>query len=149
MKKIVRWFFHPPVTGPATILLIRFLAAGPLISTGIQDFCYASLIAKTAFHHSAIFSHIVPVIEIIVGLFLLLGLFTRIISFFSMIQMIIVLWKWKSGTWAVHDGYLYYAQIFIFSYLIIEGPGKRSLDFAISASRKIYCVGDYYMTIIR
>jgi len=149
MKKIVRWFFHPPVTGPATILLIRFLAAGPLISTGIQDFDYTSLVAKTALHHSAIFSHTIAGIEISTGLFLLLGLFTRIISLFSIIQMIIVLCKLKSGTWAVHDGYFYYAQIFISSYLIIEGPGKRSLDFMISASRKIYCVGDYYMSIVR
>jgi len=149
MKKIVRWFFHPPVTGPATILLIRFLAAAPLISTGIQDFAYAGLVAKSAFHHSGILSYTIALLEITAGLFLLLGLFTRIICFASVIQMIIVLCRLKSATLAVHESYLYFAQIFISCYLIIEGPGKRSLDFIISASRKIYCIGDHYMTIVR
>ena len=47
----------------------------------------------------------------------------------------------KMGTWAVlHEIRSDYAQILTCLFLLIEGAGKRSLDFIISASKKVYRV---------
>jgi putative oxidoreductase len=90
-------------------------------------------------------------------LFLMFGLFTRIVSFYFILQMIVAVLSTKislyygtsplpappappkMGIWAVlHEIRSDYAQIFTCIFLLIEGAGRRSIDFILSTSKKLY-----------
>jgi putative oxidoreductase len=92
---------------------------------------------------------------------LLFGLFTRFVSFYFIIQMIVAVLSTKItlylgtsplpmpavapkiGIWAVeHETRSDYAQIMACLFLLIEGPGRTSIDFMIAASKKIYQFND-------
>ena len=42
MKKLVNWFFHPPVSGQSTILIIRLMAGTVFFWEGILKFVYVN-----------------------------------------------------------------------------------------------------------
>jgi putative oxidoreductase len=94
-------------------------------------------------------------------LLLIFGLFTRITAFYFIIQMIVAVLSTKidlyfgtsplplppappkTGIWAVlHEIRSDYAQILTCLFLLIEGAGRRSLDFIISTSKKIYNISE-------
>ena len=102
-------------------------------------------------------AHFVGIAEIIGGLLLLLGLFTRITSFYFIVQMIVAVLLTKvalylgtsplplppsppqAGIWAVlHEIRSDYAQILTCLFLLLEGAGRVSIDFIISTSKKVY-----------
>lgn len=106
-------------------------------------------------------AHFVGAAEIIGGLFLLFGLFTRAVAFYFIIQMIVAVLSTKiglyfgtsplplppappkTGFWAVeHETRSDYAQILTCLFLLIEGAGRRSLDFIISTSKKVYSISE-------
>ncbi|MDP9047046.1 MAG: DoxX family protein [Bacteroidota bacterium] len=161
MKKIFEWFRHPPVTGQSTIIFIRLMAGAVFFFEGILKFLYASQgvgrFTKLGFPSPEIISNLIGTGEIIGGLLLILGLFTRFVSFYFIIQMIGVLLVTKVdlyfgtsplpmpvvppkiGIWAVeHESRSDYAQIMTCLFLLIEGPGRMSIDFIISTSKKVY-----------
>lgn len=161
MKKIINWFLNPPVTGQSTILIIRLMAGSVFFWEGIMKFIYAAQgvgrFTKLGFPFPETTAHFVAVCEIIGGLFLIFGLFTRITAFYFIIQMIVAVLSTKidlyfgtsplplppappkTGFWAVlHESRSDYAQILTCLFLLIEGAGRRSLDFIISTSKKAY-----------
>jgi putative oxidoreductase len=161
MKKIIHWFLHPPVTGPSTILLIRIMAGGVFLMEGILKFVYVNQgvgrFTKLGFPFPETTAHLIATGEIIGGLLLLFGLFTRITAFYFIIQMTVAVLSTKIslylgtsplplpssppkiGFWAVeHEVRSDYAQILTCMFLLIEGAGRRSLDFIIFTSNKVY-----------
>ena len=99
--------------------------------------------------------------EIIGGLLLIFGFLTRIVAFYFIIQMIVEVLSTKiglyfgtsplplppappkMGIWAVlHEIRSDYAQILTCLFLLIEGAGRRSLDFIISTSKKLYSMSE-------
>lgn len=163
MKKIITWLLNPPVTGQSSILLIRLMAGGVFFWEGILKFVYANQgvgrFTKLGFPFPEATAHFVGVAEIVGGLLLLFGLFTRVAAFYFVLQMIVAVLSTKialyfgtsplplppappkTGIWAVlHEIRSDYAQILTCLFLLLEGAGRRSLDFVISASKKIYCM---------
>src|SRR5436305_4381132 len=158
MKKAFNWFFNPPVTGSSTILLIRLMAGSVFFMEGILKFVYVNQgvgrFTKLGFPFPETTAHFVATGEIVGGLLLILGLFTRITAFYFIIQMIVAVLSTKislylgtsplplppappkMGIWAVlHEGRADYAQLLISVFLLIEGAGVKSVD-AMFAKRK-------------
>ena len=163
MKKLINWFFDPPVTGQSSILILRLMAGGVFFWEGILKFVYVNQgvgrFTKLGFPFPAETAHFVATFEIIGGLFLIFGLFTRVAAFYFIVQMIVAVLSTKidlylgtsplplppappkQGIWAVlHEIRSDYAQILTCLFLLIEGAGRRSLDFMISASRSLYSI---------
>jgi uncharacterized membrane protein YphA (DoxX/SURF4 family) len=163
MNKVIDWFRQVPVTGPSSILVLRFMAGGVFFWEGILKFVYVNQgvgrFTKLGFPFPVTMAHFIATGEIIGGLLLLFGLLTRFISFYFIIQMIVAVLSTKIslylgtsplplppapptiGFWAVmHEIRSDYAQILTCLFLLIEGPGRRSLDFKIMVSKKTYMI---------
>src|SRR5271157_4405944 len=99
MKKIFEWFKNPPVTGQSTIIIIRLMAGAVFFFEGILKFVYANQgvgrFTKLGFPFPETTAHIIATSEIIGGLLLLFGLFTRYVSFYFIIQMIVAVLSTK------------------------------------------------------
>jgi len=165
MKKIIDWFLNPPVTGQSSILVLRLMAGVVFFFEGILKFVYTNQgvgrFTKLGFPFPEATAHFIGAGEIIGGLLLIFGLFTRVVSFYFIIQMIVAVLSTKIslylgtsplplppappkiGFWAVeHETRSDYAQILVCVFLLIEGAGRRSLDFIISTSKKLYSISD-------
>jgi putative oxidoreductase len=161
VKKVINWFLNPPVAGQSTILIIRLMAGSVFFWEGILKFVYVNQgvgrFTKLGFAFPETTAHIIATGEIIGGLLLIFGLFTRITALYFIIQMIVAVLSTKItlylgtsplpappalpklGIWAVlHEIRSDYAQILTCLFLLIEGAGKRSLDSVISTSKKVY-----------
>ncbi len=161
MKKVINWFSTPPVTGQSTILIIRLMAGSVFFWEGILKFVYvnqgAGRFTKLGFPFPETTAHIIATGEIVGGLLLIFGLFTRFTAFYFIVQMIVAVLSTKIdlyfgnsplpmppappklGPWAVlHEIRSDYAQILCCLFLLFEGPGRMSIDFIISTSKKVY-----------
>ena len=161
MKKIIQWFLTPPVTGQSSILIIRLMAGTVFFWEGILKFVYTNQgvgrFTKLGFPFPEATAHFVAVGEIIGGLLLIFGLLTRVTAFYFIIQMIVAVLSTKislyfgtsplpmppappkTGVWAVlHEIRSDYAQILTCLFLVIEGAGRRSVDFIRSTTRNVY-----------
>jgi putative oxidoreductase len=161
MKKIIQWFMHPPVTGQSTILIIRLLAGSVFLWEGILKFVYVNQgvgrFIKLGFMFPEATAHFIAIAEIIGGLFLIFGLLTRVTAFYFIVQMIMAVICTKVdlyygtsplplpaslpkvGIWAVlHEIRSDYSQILTCLFLLMEGPGRKSIDFIIATSEKVY-----------
>jgi len=162
---MINWFLHPPVTGPSAIVIIRLMAGTVFFWEGILKFAYANQgvgrFTKLGFPFPETTAHFVAIGEIVGGLLLIFGLFTRVVAFYFIVQMIVAVLSTKislyfgtsplpmppappkTGIWAVlHEIRSDYAQILCCLFLLIEGAGRRSLDFMMSASERLYSIGD-------
>lgn len=165
MKKIINWFLNPPVIGQSSILIIRLMAGSVFFWEGILKFVYVNQgvgrFTKLGFLFPAETAHFVAVGEIIGGLLLIFGLCTRIVAFYFIIEMIVAILSTKIslylgtfplplpssppqvGIWAVlHEIRSEYAQLLTCLFLLIEGAGRRSVDFIISTSKKLYSMDE-------
>ncbi len=165
MKKLLLWFQFPPVTGSASIIVIRLMVGAVFFFEGILKFVYTNQgvgrFTKLGFPMPEMTAHIIATGEIIGGLLLMLGLFTRFVAFYFVVQMIVAVLSTKIGLylgnsplpmppvapkvgiWAVeHEIRSDYAQILSCIFLMIEGAGRRSIDFIISTSKKMYSMID-------
>ena len=170
MKKVLNWFLNPPVTGPSTILILRLMAGSVFFWEGILKFVYVNQgvgrFTKLGFPFPETTAHFIAVGEIIGGLLLIFGLFTRITAFYFIIQMIVAVLSTKidlylgtsplplppappkTGIWAVlHESRSDYAQILTCLFLLIEGAGRRSIDIIISTSKKAYSIGEKWISV--
>ena len=159
MKKAIDWFGNPPVTGQSTILILRLMAGGVFFWEGILKFVYVNQglgrFTKLGFPMPELTANFVGTAEIIGGLFLLFGLFTRFTSFYFIIQMIVAILSTKIslylgtsplplppappkiGIWAVlHEIRSDYAQILTCLFLLLEGAGRKSLDAVLKKSKE-------------
>jgi putative oxidoreductase len=159
MKKIIHWFLNPPATGASANLIIRLMTGAVFFFEGILKFVYANQgvgrFTKLGFPFPETTAHFVATAEIVGGLLLMLGLGTRIIAFFFIIEMIVAILSTKIslyfgtsplpmppalpklGIWAVeHESRSDYAQLLTSLFLLIEGAGKISLDFILRKNKK-------------
>jgi uncharacterized membrane protein YphA (DoxX/SURF4 family) len=165
MKKLMNWFLHPPVTGKSTNLILRLMAGNVFFWEGILKFVYTNQgvgrFTKLGFPFPETTAHFIATGEIIGGLLLIFGLLTRVTAFYFVIQMIVAVLTTKislylgtsplpappappkMGIWAVlHEIRSDYAQILTCLFLMIEGAGRRSIDFLISTRKKVVQTND-------
>jgi len=151
MKNIMRWLNQPPVDGPESTVLLRVMAGGVFFWEGILKFVYVNQgvgrFTKLGMPFPIFTADFVGSLEIVGGLLLMAGLLTRWIAIPFVIEMIVATLSTKIslylgtsplplppappkiGIWAVlHEIRSEYAQIMVVLYLLINGPGKWSLD---------------------
>jgi putative oxidoreductase len=140
MKSVFRFFFVP-AQGPASILLIR-LAVGLIFFTqGILKYIDPNMGAvrftKIGFPHPHFTAHFVGSFEIVCGLLVLLGLWTRavaiplliIISTAIATTKIPELFRPNQGFWyMVSDARTDLAMLCSLLFLIMSGGGAWSLE---------------------
>jgi len=160
MKKIFDWLFFPPVEGSSAILFLRLMAGGVFFWEGILKFVYTNQgvgrFTKLGFPIPETVANFVATTEIVGGLLILLGLYTRFIALYFISEMIVAILSTKIslylgtsplplpaappkvGFWAVHHEVRSdYAQLLTCLFLLIEGPGKKSLDAILYIKRKL------------
>jgi len=151
MKSILLWLNHPPIEGPRSTLFLRVMAGGVFFWEGILKFVYANQgigrFTKLGMPFPHFTADFVAILEIVGGLLLLSGFLTRWISVLFIGEMIVAILSTKItlylgtyplplppapprvGMWAVlHEVRSEYAQALVSAFLLINGPGKWSLD---------------------
>lgn len=151
MKNILSWLNHPPTDGPKSILYLRVMAGGVFFWEGILKFVYANQgigrFTKLGMPFPHFTADFVAVLEIVGGLLLLSGFLTRWISVPFIAEMLVAILSTKIslylgtsplplppappriGIWAVlHEVRSEYAQALVVAFLLINGPGRWSLD---------------------
>jgi putative oxidoreductase len=151
LQRLTTFLFDPPLTAPRSTLLLRLMAGGVFLSEGILKFIYTNQgvgrFTKLGLpfpHETATF---IGSLEIVGGLLLIFGLFTRVIAIPFIIEMVVAILSTKvslylgtsplplppspptAGFWAVmHETRSDYAQILTSIFLLVAGPGPLSLD---------------------
>ena len=151
MKDVFTWLTKPPSTGPKSTLLLRLMVGGVFLWEGILKFVYTNQgigrFTKLGMPFPHFTADFVACLEIFGGLLLLSGLMTRLIAIPFLIEMIVAILSTKIslylgtsplplppapprvGIWAVfHEIRSDYAQLLTTAFLLINGPGKWSLD---------------------
>src|SRR5215831_11042718 len=99
MKKVVNWFFDVPAMGSTTILIIRLMGGSVFFWEGILKFVYVNQgvgrFTKLGFPFPETTAHIIATGEIIGGLLLIFGLFTRVVALYFIVQMIVAILSTK------------------------------------------------------
>jgi putative oxidoreductase len=151
LRKLLAFLSQPPLTAPRATLLLRLMAGGVFLSEGILKFVYTNQgvgrFTKLGIpfpHETATF---IGSLEIVGGLLLIAGLFTRFIAVPFIVEMVIAILTTKIslylghsplplppappmvGFWAVmHETRSDYAQILTSIFLLVAGPGAWSFD---------------------
>jgi uncharacterized membrane protein YphA (DoxX/SURF4 family) len=151
MKTALGWLLNPPIEGPKSILLLRLMAGGVFLWEGILKYVYTNQgigrFTKLGIPAPYYTANFVACLEIVGGLLLISGLLTRFMSVPFIIEMIVAILSTKIslylgtsplplppapprvGMWAVlHEVRSDYAQILTTAFLLINGPGKWSID---------------------
>jgi putative oxidoreductase len=155
IEALYDWLAHPPTSGPAAILLLRLMAGGVFLSEGILKFNFATLgvgrFAKLGFPWPHLTSTFVGSLEIVGGLLLIVGLFTRLFAIPFIVQMVVAILTTKislylgtsplppppvapvAGLAAVlHESRSDVAQLLTAVFLMLVGPGRWSIDALLS-----------------
>jgi putative oxidoreductase len=151
LQRLAAFLFEPPLTAPKSTVLLRLMAGGVFLSEGILKFVYANQgvgrftkLGMPFPHQTATF---IGTLEIVGGLLLIAGLFTRVIAVPFILEMVVAILATKIslylgtsplplppapptvGFWAVmHESRSDYAQILTSIFLLVAGPGAWSLD---------------------
>ncbi len=148
---ILKWFLNPPVDMPPSTILLRLMAGGVFFWEGILKYVYTNQgvgrFTKIGIPFPEFSANFVAILEIVGGFMLMFGFLTRPFSFLFIIQMTVAILSTKIaiylgtsplplppsppqvGFWAVlHETRTDFAQIITSIYLLINGPGKLSLD---------------------
>jgi putative oxidoreductase len=149
--RFFNWLTHPPTDGPRSILYLRLMAGGVFFWEGLLKFVYTNQgigrFTKLGFPYPEFTATFVACFEIAGGLLMMSGLLTRLVALPFVIEMIVAILSTKislylgtyplplppappkTGLWAVlHEIRADYAQIATSTFLLINGPGKWSLD---------------------
>lgn len=156
--KLFAWFTHPPTDGPRSILILRLMAGGVFFWEGILKFVYTNQgvgrFTKLGIPFPHITANFVGGLEIVGGLLILSGFMTRLIAVPFLIEMVVAILSTKIslylgtsplplppalpkvGIWAVlHEIRSDYAQILTTLFLLVNGPGRWSLDALLGRSK--------------
>lgn len=159
MKDLLAWLTNPPTEGPKSTIALRLMAGGVFLWEGILKFVYENQgigrftkLGMPMPHFTASF---VASLEIVGGLLLLSGLMTRLIAVPFIFEMIVAILSTKIslylgtsplplppappkiGMWAVlHEVRSEYAQLLTVVFLMINGPGRWSLDALLGKQRQ-------------
>jgi putative oxidoreductase len=159
MNRFLNWITHPPTNGPRSILVLRLMAGGVFFWEGLLKFTYANQgvgrFTKLGIPFPHFTANFVGGLEIVGGLLFLSGLLTRFIAIPFVFEMIVAILSTKIslylgtsplplppappkvGFWAVlHEIRSDYAQILTSAFLLINGPGRWSLDAVLFGKEK-------------
>jgi uncharacterized membrane protein YphA (DoxX/SURF4 family) len=154
MKKLDRLFgflLNPPLTAPRSTVVMRVMVGGVFLSEGILKFVYTNQgvgrFTKLGIPLPDFTATFIGSLEIVGGILLMAGLFTRVIAIPFIIEMVVAILTTKIslylgtsplplppalpkvGFWAVmHETRSDYAQILTSIFLLVVGPGAWSLD---------------------
>jgi len=151
MKNVLTWLVNPPQDGPASVLLLRVMAGGVFLWEGILKFVYVNQgvgrFTKLGMPFPHFTADFVGYLEIVGGLLLLSGLMTRLIAIPFIIEMIVAILSTKISLYlgtsplplppvppqfgmcaVLHEIRSEYAQLLTTAFLLVNGPGKWSLD---------------------
>src|SRR5215467_10702892 len=160
MNKIIAWLMNPPTDGPKSTLLLRVMAGGVFFWEGLLKFVYTNQGVGRFTKLGIPFPHFTATfiggLEIVGGLLLLAGLTTRLIAIPFVAEMIVAILSTKIslylgtsplplppappqlGFWAVlHEIRSEYAQMLTALFLMVNGPGKWSLDAVLPKRGKV------------
>jgi uncharacterized membrane protein YphA (DoxX/SURF4 family) len=138
MKKILS------TDAPASVILIRFILALVFVGEGVQKFLFPAALGvgrfiKIGIPAPEIMGPFVGVVEIVFGLLILLGLYTRLAAIPLIIDMIVAIsttkipMLFKDGIWPMlHESRVDFSMLLGCIFLMIIGAGTFSLDSIIS-----------------
>jgi putative oxidoreductase len=151
INKLWQWLINPPDEAPAATILLRVMAGSVFLWEGILKFVYVNQgvgrFIKLGIPAPATMANFDGVLEIVGGILLMTGFLTRLIAVPFIIEMVVAMLTTKIplylgtyplplppsppqiGFWAVlHEIRSEYAQLLTTLFLLIEGPGRWSLD---------------------
>ncbi|WP_216638739.1 DoxX family protein [Mycobacterium asiaticum] len=149
--RVWHWLANPPSAAPAATILIRLMAGGVFFWEGILKFVYPNQgvgrFTKLGIPFPQLSADFVGTLEIVGGVLLILGLFTRFIAVPFIVEMIVAMLTTKiamflgtsplplppvppqTGFAAVlHEVRSEYAQLLTVTFLLVVGAGPWSLD---------------------
>jgi putative oxidoreductase len=138
-KKRLRTIFLTNGMDNGTIM-IRFIVGLIFMSEGIQKYLFPGTLGtgrflQIGFSHPAFWAYFTGSFEIICGLLVLLGMFTRVatIPLFLIMITAFATTKWPilidKGLWAMaHEYRTDFAMTILLVYLVIYGGGNWSID---------------------
>ena len=127
-------------TSPAPTLIPRLIVGLIFLSEGLQKFITPAAVgvgrfAKIGFEHAELWAPFTGVFEIICGVLLLAGLFTRLVSVPLLIIMLVAFVTTKypilveKGFWSMaHEYRTDFAMTMLLLFTIYYGGGSYSLD---------------------
>jgi putative oxidoreductase len=136
-------------TNNFTPLLIRLMVGAVFLSEGIQKFLFpdergVGRFIKIGLPSPEFFGYFVPTFEIVCGILVLAGLFTRLASIPLIIIMIVAIISTKipvllsEGFWQMaHAARTDYAMLLGSLFLLIIGAGKYSIDYYLSRRKEV------------
>jgi uncharacterized membrane protein YphA (DoxX/SURF4 family) len=134
------------------VLIIRLVVGLIFVSEGIQKFLFPDLagtgrFAKIGFTSPAFWAYLTAWFEITCGLFILVGLLTRLAAIPLLIIMTtaFVTTKWPilidKGFWVMaHEYRTDFAMTMLLIFLLLYGGGNKSLDLKIYSSKNVKMV---------
>jgi len=160
MKNLIDWLNNPPTDGPTSIVLLRLMAGGVFLGEGVLKFVYTNQgvgrFTKLGFPAPHFTATADGWFEIIGGILLLSGFWTRLIALPFIIEMLVAMASTKIplylgtsplplppvppqvGFWAVmHEIRSEYAQLLTCAFLLLAGPGRWSIDALLARRRKV------------
>lgn len=140
MNPLLRFFFKPP-DGPAAVVLVRLPVGLIFFTQGILKFTDPNMgvvrFTRIGFLHPSFTAHFVGAFEIVCGLLVLLGLWTRLASIPLLIVISTAIATTKipellrpaQGFWfMVSDARTDFAMLCSLLFLIVMGGGAWALD---------------------
>src|SRR5205085_7332456 len=95
LNRLWQWLINPPLDAPSATILLRLMAGGVFLWEGILKFVYANQgvgrFTKLGFPFPQATANFAGTLEIVGGLLLITGLFTRLISIPFMIEMLVAM----------------------------------------------------------
>ena len=134
---------------PAATVVIRALVGGVFLLEGIKKFLFveqwgAGRFARIGIPAPHVMAQFVGVVEIVGGLLLLAGLWTRLAAIPLIIDISVAIWTTKipillkSGFWPMEaEARTDYSMLLGLIFLLIVGAGPWSLDARISRGSKV------------
>jgi putative oxidoreductase len=125
---------------PAALLLIRLIVGSVFLAEGIQKFLFVDALGMGRFLRIGIpapelTAPFVGVVEIVCGVLVLIGLFTRLAAIPLIIDMLVAIATTKipilleKGFWAMaHEARVDWSMILGSCFLLLAGAGAWSLD---------------------
>lgn len=152
-KKLLYFYitmFHINETNHIPTLLCQLAVGLIFLSEGLQKYLFpggpgTARFQKIGFTDPAFWAYFTGTFEIVCGVLILIGLFTRLVAIPLFIIMIISFIRTKypelmeKGLWFMaHDYRTDFAMTLLLIYLLIYGGGKNSMDYKIQQKSKSF-----------